>query len=108
MPLCVEDPRIIDEDVEPREFALACVNGGAPITRTRHIQMEWQGNPRARAAIDLVGEFARFGVEHIANNHPRSFVDEQLRFGSALAAGTTGNQSDFSFQTIHPCHPPRS
>jgi len=40
-------------------------------------------------------------LEHIANNDPRSFSDEQASLGRALTACTTTDEYDFPFETVH-------
>ena len=40
-------------------------------------------------------------LEHIANNNPRSFGDEQESPGRALTACSSTDEYDFPFETIH-------
>jgi len=44
---------------------------------------------------------AAFCLEHVANNHLRSFADEQPSLGGTLSARSPTDEYDFVFQTIH-------
>ena len=46
-------------------------------------------------------KLAAFPLEHIANDHPRSFRGEQAGFGCALPAGTPTNEYDLAFESSH-------
>ncbi len=63
--------------------------------------MNRQGRARPGLAIYFVREFARFGVQHVADYDSCAFVDEQFGFGGALTPRPSRNQSHFSFKSIH-------
>ena len=46
-------------------------------------------------------EKAALWLEHIANNDPRSFGDEQASLGCALSACSSTDEYDFAFEAIH-------
>jgi hypothetical protein len=66
-----------------------------PIPFLSHI-LPNEGRGRAEFGCQL----AAFRLEHVANDNPGSFCDEQTSFRCAVPACSSTDEYDFSFETI--------
>jgi hypothetical protein len=87
--------RVIYQTVQPAQF-LRRIYRRFPVPFLSHIV------PYKRGGVAQFGcKPAPFWLEHVTNNHPCSFGDEQASLGRTLSSRSPTDEYDFVFQAIH-------
>jgi hypothetical protein len=89
--------RIIYQAMQATEL-LGRVYRRFPIPFSRHILPYEHGG-----IAQFRSELTSLRLEHIANDDPCSFRDEQASLGRALSTSASADEYDFPFEAIHLC-----
>ena len=90
-----EIPRVAHEHVQPAEVVDGGVDGGAPVVLARDVEVHV---PRR---VTEIGRDRGTGVvEHVTEQHPRSFGRELPCLGFPLPARGAGDERDLAVESV--------